>query len=110
MKVENVLFRRGIFQGDSLSPLLFIIALNPLSLMINRHCRGYKIGDIWVTHLWYMDDIKGYSDSYANLCKMADLIESMSNNIGMEFGLSKCKCINMISGRYWKLGDIVLVE
>ena len=102
VKVENVQFRRGIFQGDSLSPLLFIIALNPLSLMINRHCKGYKIGELWVTHLWYMDDLKGYSDSFANLGKMANLIESMSNDIGMEFGLPKCQCINMVNGRYRK--------
>ena len=108
VKVENVQFRRGIFQGDSLSPLLFIIALNPLSLMINRNCKGYKIGELWITHLWYMDDLKGYSDNFANLCKMANLIESMSNDIGMEFGLSKCQCINMVNGRYKKTGDIVL--
>ena len=76
--------------------------------MINRHCKGYKIGEIWVTHLWYMDDIKGYSDSFSNLCKMANLIETMSNDIGMEFGLSKCQCINMEKGKYKKTGDIVL--
>ena len=76
--------------------------------MINRHCKGYKMGEICITHLWYMDDLKGYTDSYASLCKMANLIEMMSNNIGMEFGLSKCQCINMENGRYKKTGDIVL--
>ena len=39
---------------------------------------------------------------------MANLIESLSNDIGMEFGISKCQCINMVSGRYKKTGDIVL--
>ena len=91
VRVENVLFKRGIFQGDSLSPLIFIIALNPLSLIINRRCTGYKLGEIRVSHLWYMDDIKGFTNNYHNLCEMANLIESLSENIGMEFGLSKCK-------------------
>ena len=108
--VEGVRFMRGIFQGDSLSPLIFIIALNPLSLMINRRCNGYKIGDIYVSHLWYMDDLKGYTDSYDNLCKLANLIESMSADIGMEFGLSKCKCINIVKGKYQKMGGIKLLS
>ena len=36
--------RRGIFQGDSLSPLLFCMALNPLSKELNRTGYGY-----WMT-------------------------------------------------------------
>ena len=39
---------------------------------------------------------------------MANLIESMSNDIGMEFGLSKCKCVNVIKRRYCKTGGIEL--
>ena len=106
--VEEVRFMRGIFQGDSLSPLIFIIALNPLSLIINRRCTGYKIGDIRISHLWYMDDLKGFTDSFENLCKMANLIETMSNDIGMEFGLSKCKCVNIVGGKHQKVGSIKL--
>ena len=53
VRVENVLFKRGIFQGDSLSPLIFIIALNPLSLIINRRCTGYKLGEIRVSQRVY---------------------------------------------------------
>ena len=32
-EVEN---KRGIFQGDSLSPLVFLLALIPLSLILER--------------------------------------------------------------------------
>ena len=28
--------------------------------------------------------------------------------MSMEFGLSKCKCVNLINGRYKKTGGIVL--
>lgn len=33
--IEEVKIQNGIFQGDSLSPLLFCLALNPLSSMLN---------------------------------------------------------------------------
>lgn len=55
---------RGIFQGDSLSPLWFCLALNPLSSILNKTNCGYTIdrqNKIKLTHLLYMDDIKLYA-------------------------------------------------
>ena len=36
MQTQSVQIRRGIFQGDSLSPLLFCIAPIPLTNELNR--------------------------------------------------------------------------
>ena len=50
--------RCGIFQGDTLSPLLFCLSLNPLSYLLDTMER-YKISStIDLTPLMYMDDIK----------------------------------------------------
>jgi hypothetical protein len=38
---ENI--RRGIFQGNALSPLWFTMAINPLSTLLNATQYGYKI-------------------------------------------------------------------
>ena len=35
--------QEGIFQGDSLSPLLFCMALNPLRKELNRTGYGYRM-------------------------------------------------------------------
>ena len=40
----EVKIRRGIFQGDSLSPLLFVLALIPLSLVLRKVKAGYDLG------------------------------------------------------------------
>ena len=39
---ENLDVNSGIFQGDSLSPLLFCLALTPLSYELNHLGYGYK--------------------------------------------------------------------
>jgi hypothetical protein len=51
---------RGIFQGDSLSPLLFCIALIPLNHELNRSNCGYQVygTERKINHLLYMDDLK----------------------------------------------------
>ena len=51
---------RGIFQGDSLLPLLFYICLIPVTEQLNRLNTGYKghITKTKISHLLYMDDMK----------------------------------------------------
>ena len=110
IKIEKVAINRGIYQGDSLSPLIFIIAINPLSLLLNRHCCGYELNGLNITHMLYMDDLKGYSDSHANLVKMVNIIEQFSTDIGMSLGLNKCKVVNMRKGKLVELGGIQLVS
>ena len=56
MEVNDILIRRGIFQGDILSPLLFILAINPVSFLLEKSQLGYKIDDVRFSHILYMDD------------------------------------------------------
>lgn len=57
--LTKVTFKRSIFQGDSWSPLLFIISLIPLSVVlgkINMHCELIK-NRSHVNHLLFIDDL-----------------------------------------------------
>ena len=60
--LESVLIRRGIFQGDSFSPLLFLIALLPLAHTLREIGMGYQLekNGVKVNHLFFMDDLKLY--------------------------------------------------
>ena len=37
---------RGIFQGDALSPLLFVTVMMPLSTMLRKYTRGHKLHEL----------------------------------------------------------------
>jgi len=41
-KTEDIKIQCGVFQGDSLSPLLFCICLIPLTEQLNRFNTGYE--------------------------------------------------------------------
>ena len=61
LTTEDINFLRGIFQGDTLSPLLFCLALAPIKSILRRANIGYKIGETKVSNLLYIDDLKCYT-------------------------------------------------
>jgi len=84
--------RRGIFQGDSLSPLLFCIALIPLTNELNRVDCGYQVHETEtkISHLLYMDDLKVLGRNKNDLKNEIKIVQTISKDINMNFGLEKC--------------------
>ena len=56
---------RGIFQGDSLSSLLFVVSLLPLTLVLRKMKQRYSFGKgkKKLNHLLFIDDLKLYGGS-----------------------------------------------
>ena len=56
-ELGEVAIKRGIFQGDSLSPLLFVLALIPLSLILRKAKAAYEFSESngKINHLLFMD-------------------------------------------------------
>ena len=65
----HVKIQRGIFQGDALSPLLFVIAMMPLNHILRKCTTGYKLSKTqeMITHLMYMDHIKLFAKNEKEL-------------------------------------------
>ena len=69
----SVDIKRGIFQGDSLSPLLLVKTMIPLTLILRNCEAGYSYGNnIKINHLLFMDDLKLYAKTLKQLTRFAD--------------------------------------
>ena len=57
--LSEIGIRRGIFQGDYISSLLFVIAMIPLTLVLRNVKPGYVLRNdqIRIYHLLFMDDL-----------------------------------------------------
>ena len=53
LNVGDININRVTFQEDSLSPILFGVALIPLSKLLNNTGQGYKIYDNTINHFLY---------------------------------------------------------
>ena len=81
--------QRGIFQGDALSPLQFIIAMRPLNHIHRKCTAGYKLNRSQekINHRIYMDDIKLFAKKEKALETKIHTVRIYSQDIGMEFGI-----------------------
>ena len=86
--IGHVRIQRGIFQGDSLSPLLVVAALIPQTIILRQTQLGYQISKntAKISHLLYMDDLKLYGKSTAEPESLLNTVRIFSNDISMEFG------------------------
>ena len=89
-----------IFQGDALSPSLFIIAMMPLNHILRKCTAGYKLSRSLenINHLMYMDDIKLSAQNEKELETLIHAVRIYSQDIGMKFGIEKCAMLVMKRG------------
>ncbi|KAF2891466.1 hypothetical protein ILUMI_14707, partial [Ignelater luminosus] len=110
MGISNVL-------GDSLSPILFCIAMAPLTYELNRLNCGYQMKNenVKVSNLLYMDDLKIFGKNEQELRKEVKVIQTYSTDIGTEMGLEKCAKVTFKRGERVKsegieVGDSDLIK
>ena len=107
--LAKVNIRRGIFQGDSLSPLLFVICMFPLTEILRQVQSGYtlKCGER-LNHLLFMDDLKIYGKNEREINALTSTVEIFSTDIGMEFGIKKCGTLILKRGKVVRSDGIEL--
>ena len=111
-KLGKVEIKRGIFQGDSLSPLLFVLALIPLSLVLRKERYGYRLGKdrTSINHLLFMDDLKVYGKNKDEVDGLVNTVRIFSEDIGMKFGIKKCAVLILKRGKVCSSDGILLPD
>ena len=74
----NVKIVRGIFQGDSLSPLLFVLVMIPLTIFLRKEKFGYRFtkdtsGNI-LNHFLFMDNLKLCGQNDKELERLVEIV------------------------------------
>ena len=118
IKLPGVKIQRGIYQGDSLSPLLFCMTIDPLSKILKKQNIGYNLGKVrgertaqeLICHLLFMDDLKLYADSDEHLNTLVQTVHNFSRDICMEFGLDKCSKCTIKAGKKVKTQHLDLED
>ena len=64
---------------------MIIIALAPLSTLLNSTNHGYEINKRKIKHLFYMDDLKAHAMNDEQFKKLLDIVKIFSDDIEMEF-------------------------
>ena len=108
IKTDYFSINTGIFQGDSLLELLFVLSLLPLSWLLNNI--GYRIicqGDI-ISHLLFMDNLELFAANDNHLVSMINIANKFSDDIRIGFRIDKCKKLTIQRGKILQMKDIQL--
>ena len=94
VSIGDIIYHKGVRQGDYLSVILFILSLKPLSYLLEKEdC--YNMGSSEerdkllvkvLTHLFFIDDLKLYAPTLNRIKYLSDIVTTFSKDIGMAFG------------------------
>ena len=115
IKIGDVIYEKGVPQGDYLSVTLFILSLNPLSYLLNTRTKGIKkgLGSAWqlsLSHLFFVDDLKLFSSSIEENKVQLAIVTELSRDIGMSYGEDKCGYICIEHGKRKSQGKSIVIN
>ena len=99
-KSEGFTFKRGVFQGDPLSPIIFLLTFNPILTFLQENSKfGYKIESESFITLPYADDFCLITTDLRTHQRLLDQITNNINSLGMKIKPSKCRSFSIRGGK-----------
>lgn len=98
-KVE-IQLKRGVKQGDPLSPLLFNLILDPIIDRVNKETSGVHVSEDNLVVLAFADDMVVLLGKDAITAKkQVALLDEYLRKLGMELSINKCSTFEIVSSR-----------
>ena len=96
---NNFKFRRGTFQGDPLSPIIFLMCFNPILEYLEniRNVHGFNLDGDKVITKPYADDFNLITSNKVQHQKIINDLHSKTQSMGLTLKPSKCR--SLWSGR-----------
>jgi hypothetical protein len=92
-KTESIPIKNGVKQGDTLSPLLFILVINVLLESLENTNAGYtfhKNKNLHIPCISYVDDLTLFTDSPEKLRTLTNIVQNFCKETGMRLNPQKC--------------------
>jgi hypothetical protein len=91
-KTKPIAIQRGTIQGDTLSPYLFIIFLEPLLRWLYQGQLGYtfRTSSITISSAAYADDLAVVFRNIKDIQTQIKKIDKFCTWAGMDLGITKC--------------------
>ena len=97
---------RGVRQGDTISPKLFITVLEYAFKKLNWENRGLNIDGRNLTNLRFADDIVLLADNLKDIKDMLQELQNACADVGLQMNISKTKYMtNLVPSEQIFIGD-----
>lgn len=104
--IVDIELKRGVKQGDPLSPLLFNLAIDRLIEKLSIETRGIDIGESWASVLAFADDLVLLGRDKDEAKTQLRIVEEYLRKLGMALSATKCSTFEVVAKKKsWYVTD-----
>ena len=97
---EEFPFNKGEFQGEPLSPVIFLLIFNPLLEKLKTEIQhGYEINNVRYISTPFADDFNLLTKNKKTHQRIIDKLQQWTTSMGLKLKPSKCKSLSIVSGQ-----------
>lgn len=100
-KTNAIKIKRGVRQGDTISPKLFTLALEDVFKNLKWENKGIKIDGTYLNNLRFADDIVLISDDIKEIESMLQELNEESQRVGLKMNISKTKIMSPVNAQIY---------